>query len=137
MMSSSLTNTVNALRNKWEFDYTAKTLAEAAIKQRDFRLSRIVVWKEKNTKVMAEIKESGIEITESLAAQMSNYTSKGRGPQVTIREDLEQHLLECHSKIDEHQQAAAEYDGWVQVLSANPENRLKLTQADWLYFFGK
>ena len=59
------------------------------------------------------------------------------GPQIMVRADLRKKLAECHSKIQSHQQAADEYDGWVQVLGANPENRMKLTQADWLYFFGK
>ena len=59
------------------------------------------------------------------------------GPQVMVRGDLQKKLSECHTKSQSHQQAADEYDGWVQVLSANQEARLKLTQADWLYFFGK
>ena len=28
-------------------------------------------------------------------------------------------------------------DEAIEVLEANPDNRLKLTQGDWLYFFGK
>lgn len=87
---------------------------------------------------MAEVRESGMEISESVAAQISNYANSAmNGPQISVRADLQKKLAECHAKIQSHQQAADEYDGWIQVLSANAEQRLKLTQADWLYFFGR
>lgn len=128
-------------RDEWEFEYTASKLAEGAAKQKDFRLGRVTVWTEAKAKLMAEVKESGLEVTESVAALMgstyaNNIRGKG-GPTINVRADLQTKLQECHSKIQSHQQAADEYDGWVQVLTANPEARLKLTQADWLYFFGK
>lgn len=126
-------------RQEWEFEYTASKLADGARKQRDHRLSRIEAWKEAKDKVMAEVRESGIEISESAAADMKAYTNttQSYGPQVMVRTDLQQKLTECHNKIQQHTKAAAEYDGWVQVLEANAESRLKLTQNDWLYFFGK
>jgi histidinol-phosphate/aromatic aminotransferase/cobyric acid decarboxylase-like protein len=125
-------------RDEWEFEYTASTLAKGATDQRAFRLGRVEWWKEAKAKVMAEVRESGLEISESVAAQISNYaTTAMNGPQISVRADLQKKLAECHGKIQSHQQAADEYDGWVQVLSANAEARLKLTQADWLYFFGK
>lgn len=126
-------------RDEWEFEYTAAKLAEGAKSQREFRLGRVAWWTEAKAKVMAEVKDAGIEVTESVAASISNYatTTQMDGPQIRVRTDLQKKLVECHNKIQGHQQAASEYDGWVQVLSANPESRLKLTQADWLYFFGK
>lgn len=126
-------------RAQWEFEYTAARLAEGAAAQKEFRLGRVAWWTEAKAKVMAEVKDAGIEVTESVAASISNYatTTQMEGPQIRVRSDLQKKLVECHGKIQDHQQAAAEYDGWVQVLSANPEARLKLTQADWLYFFGK
>lgn len=127
-------------RGEWEFEYTASKLAEGAAAQKEFRLGRVAWWTDAKASVMAEVKDAGIEVTESVAASISNYatqTSQMDGPQIRVRTDLQRKLIECHSKIQGHQQAAAEYDGWMQVLSANPESRLKLTQADWLYFFGK
>lgn len=126
-------------RNEWEFEYTASVLAEGAAKQKAFRQSRVEWWTAQKDAVMREVRESGVEITESLASAIStlNYTSAGHGPQVTVRADLQKKLSECHTKIQQHTQAVAEYDGWYQVLMANPESRQKLTQADWLYFFGK
>lgn len=133
-------------RDEWEFEYTAAKLAEGAEAQRKFRLSRVEWWTEAKAKLMVEIRESGLEVNESVAAQagyISNSTvTRGlNAPTINVRHDLQQKLAECHSKIQAHQQAAAEYDGWVQVLSAtaadDPEKCQKLTQADWLYFFGK
>ena len=129
----------NGKRDEWEFTYTAIKLAEGAKAQREFRTSRVAWWTEAKAQLMAEIRESGLEVNESIAAQ-ANYLStatRAIAPTINVRQDLQQKLAECHSKIQSHQQAAAEYDGWVQVLEANPENRLALTQADWLYFFGK
>lgn len=125
-------------RDEWEFEYTASKLAEGAAAQKAFRLGRVEWWKAAKAKVMAEVKESGLEISESVAAQISNYSTNAvSGPQISVRADLQKKLAECHQKIQSHQQAADEYDGWIQVLAANAEQRLKLTQADWLYFFGK
>ena len=125
-------------RDEWEFEYTASKLAEGAAAQKAFRLGRVTWWTDAKAKVMAEVKDTGLEVTESVAAGISNYVNtQMAGPQIMVRADLQKKLAECHSKIQSHQQAADEYDGWVQVLGANPENRMKLTQADWLYFFGK
>lgn len=132
-------NIGNGKRDEWEFEYTASKLAEGAAAQKEFRLSRVAVWTAAKEKLMAEIKDGGVEITESVAAGMSNYTNSTQsfGPQVGINPAYQKKLAECHSKIQSHQQAASEYDGWVQVLNANSETRHKLTQSDWLYFFGK
>ena len=125
-------------RDEWEFEYTASKLAEGAQAQKEFRQSRVQWWTDTYNKVMAEIKEAGILVTESSAVGSSSYANtKAIAPSASIDERLQAKLTEAHTKIQQHQQAVAEYDGWIQVLSANPESRLKLTQADWLYFFGK
>lgn len=130
-------NVGNGKRDEWEFEYTAAKLADGALKQKEFRAGRIAWWTNAKQKLMTEVKESGIEVSESVGASLSNYTTAHQGPQVMVRADLQKKLTECHNKIQSHQQAHDEYDGWVQVLQANPESRLKLTQGDWLYFFGK
>ena len=71
------------------------------------------------------------------AKVMAEASTQMAWPQITVCADLQKKLAECHSKIQSHQQAAAEYDGWVQVLTANSEGRHKLMKSDWLYFFGK
>jgi L-ribulose-5-phosphate 3-epimerase UlaE len=124
-------------RVEWEFEYTASALADGAEKQKTFRQSRLEWWTEQKDALMREIRESGVEVTESVASALAAYTSVSIGPQVSIRPDLQKKLSECHSKIQHHANAIAEYDGWVQVLRANPESRQKLNQDDWLYFFGK
>jgi hypothetical protein len=126
-------------RGEWEFEYTARLLAVGANNQKKFRLSRVDAWTEAKDKVIQEIKDTGLEINESVAAAMTSYSNNTNAiaPTISINANFQRKLAECHQKIQTHTQAAAEYDGWVQVLNANPDSRLKLTQADWLYFFGK
>lgn len=129
-------------RDEWEFEYTASKLAEGAEAQKAHRLSRAAWWTDQKASLMAEVKESGLEVTESIAAQYGSTMPVGnlRGggaPQINVRHDLQMKLVECHTKIESHTGAAAEYDGWIQVLRANPETRQKLNHEDWLYFFGK
>jgi hypothetical protein len=124
------------LRHEWEFEYTASVLAEAATMQREFRKGRVEWWTTKQAEVMSKIRESGISVHESPGASYSNTTA-GYGPQVMIDSTLQQDLTECATKIKEHTAQMKAYDGWVQVLSANPDSRVKLHHDDWLVFFGK
>lgn len=123
------------LRDKWDFEFTASKLAEAATSKKSFHESRLEFWTKAKAKVMDEVKESGIEVSESEAG--SNYSKSGFAPQVMVRNDLQKRLTECHNKIQEHHNKINEYGGWIQVLTANAESRLKLNSDDYLYFFGK
>lgn len=127
---------VNTKSNRidWEFEYTASVLAKAAEDKKAYRQSRAEWWEEKQKEVIAEIKESGLEFNESLA--VSYASTAGRAPQLAVKAELQNKIKECHEKIHEHLSAVHEYDGWVQVLSANPDSRMKLKHGDWLFFFG-
>lgn len=133
-------------RHEWEFEYTANKLAAAAQAQRDFRASRVEAWEKKKEEVMKKIKDSGLTVHEDLASgmtgtvnAMSKYhtTSADYGPQVLVDPMMQRDLNEAHGKIKAHRELQKQYDGWLQVLEANPESRLKLTHDDWLFFFGK
>lgn len=131
---------MHANRSEWEFQYAARNLAKAATEQRDHRLSRLKVWEGKKAEVMAKVKESGLTIDESMAESLMNYQTTalgGRGAQIMVDSTLQRDLSECVQKINEHREAAKEYDAWVQVLEANPESRLPLKHDDWMFFFGK
>jgi hypothetical protein len=133
------------LRPKWEFEYTAKHLALAAIAQRDFRSARRLVWMNKREEVMAKIRETGLTIHEDVAAGMASnnvnamkYSTAGYGgPQVLVDATMQQDLNDCTAKIHEHTELQKQYAAWVQVLEANGEARLKLDHDDWMFFFGK
>ena len=123
-------------RKDWDFEYTTKVLADAAAIKRDYRHSRVEWWQEQYDKLMLEVKDCGLEVSESVANSYS--TSAGRGPKVMVRTDLQDKLSEAHERIRKHQEAEREYDGWVQVLDAqSPHDKLKLKHADWLFFFGR
>lgn len=124
-------------RNDWEFEYTASALARAAASQRDHRNERVSVWEGKKAEIMEKIKSSGLSVHEGVAASLSNYTSGNQDAQVMVDATLQRDLTECVQKIQTHRAMATQYDGWVQVLEANPESRLKLKHEDWMFFFGK
>lgn len=127
-------------RADWEFEYTASTLAGAAQAQRDHRLERVKVWEGKKAEVMAKIKDTGLTVHEGVAAGMTSYTASNSGfpgAMVMVDSTLQKDLNECVQKIQTHRAAATDYDGWLQVLDANREARLKLKHSDWMFFFGK
>lgn len=129
-------------RGNWEFEYSGADLYVAANKKEAFRRQRLVWWKDQKDKVMATIKESGLEVQESLALQYQSASNninpmRGGAAQIVVRNDLQDKLNECHSKIREHEAAAIEYNAWAQVFAANIEQKFALKQNDWLFFFGE
>lgn len=123
-------------RDQWEFEYTASKLVEGAKTKKESHEKRLAWWEGKKLETMQKVKDGGISIHDSVAAGYSN-TKGGFGPQIEIEGGLQRDLNECHIKLKEHEEKIRVYDGWIQVLSANPESRLKLTHDDWLFFFGK
>jgi len=130
-------------RDQWEFEYTANKLSEAAQAQKDYRDGRVKVWEEKKAEIMTKIKDSGLTVHESpgekLSTASNNYNTRAMGRGVTVMVDpmLQRDMDECMTKIEQHREASKSYDGWIQVLNANSEARLKLKHNDWMYFFGK
>jgi hypothetical protein len=124
-----------SLRDKWDFEFTASKLAEGAMAKKAHHESRQKYWEDANQKVMAKIKESGLEVTHQEISPSGSNVRKF-GPKVVVRDDLEEDLTEAHEKIREHANKVREYEGWIQVLNGNPESRLKLNADDYLYFFG-
>lgn len=122
------------LRDKWEFEFAASKLCDAAKAKMNHHSERLKFWEDAKAKVMAEVKESGIEVSESQAG--SSYSNANRIPEVMVRNDLQKGLTECHQKIQEHNKMVREYEGWVRVFLANPDLRHKLHADDYLYFFG-
>ena len=127
------------LRKDWGFDYTAHKLAEAAEAKVAFHRERLGWWKDKRTAVMSTIRSEGLEIDEKIALEYRSPKSRDwkRGSQVMVRNDLQKDLDECSEKLAHHTMQLQQYDGWQQVLVANPEARLKLDIEDWLFFFGR
>lgn len=129
------------LREQWKFNYKVCDILEAANYKVDWHKGRHDWWVAKKKEVLDKIRQEGLEIDESVAAdQFSSYkiSNTGRQTQVLIRDDLMRDLNECSSKTEEHKNKIASYEAWVAVLSAQPENNmLELDQSDWLYFFNR
>lgn len=126
-------------RDEWAFPYTADKLLEAAQAKKTFHESRLEWWEGKRKEVETTIRAEGIEIDESVAANLSSYSNStvGRGAQVSIRTDLVRDLQECVGKTAEHRQKIKDYDAWTQVLASQGQSTFDLHQDDWLFFFGK
>lgn len=122
-------------RSEWRFEYTASKLADAAKAKKTAHEGRKKWWEDKKAEVMTRVRESGIEVRDSVAAVYSN-TKGGFGPQIEVDAGMQRDLTECQGKILEHDRLVRDYEGWVQVLSANQEARLSLDHEDYLFFFG-
>lgn len=127
-------------RTEWSFEYTAAKLAEAAKTKKTHHEERLAWWEEKQKNVIEAVKANGLEVTESLAMEYATRTAfsgAGRGAQLTVKNDYQTKLNECHQKIVGHGEKVKEYDGWLQMLEANAEQWVKLNIEDWLFFFGR
>lgn len=127
------------LRQDWGFEYIATKLADAADHKKAFHQERLDWWKAKRQEVMTTIRSEGLEIDEKIALEYRNPKQRdwNQGSQVMVRNDLQRDLSECLEKLGHHTQQFQQYDGWQQVLAANPEARVKLDIDDWLFFFGR
>lgn len=121
-------------RNEWTFNYTTKQLEQATLQKVEFHSNKVNWWKSKQQETMQKVRDSGIEIKESLA---EGYSNRAFRPQIQVEASLDRDLVETHTKINEHQDKLREYQGWLQVFQANPDQTLPLSHNDYLYFFGK
>lgn len=126
-------------RQEWQFDHTASRLAEAAAGKCAYHRECPQLWRGKRDEVMATIRAEGLEIDEKIVLGFQNPKSRDwhHGAEVMIRNDLQKDLAECHEKLRHHTEKLAQYDGWQQLLEANPETRQALDIEDWLFFFGR
>lgn len=126
------------MRDKWEFPSTAAKLAEAADIKVQHHKKREDWWLTKKAETMANIKEQGLEVDESLLEDESaKHSSYGRRPTIEVRADLIRDLSETLTKIREHHGKALEYAGWHEVFASQGERALSLHHDDWLYFFSQ
>lgn len=124
------------IRDEWKFEYTASTLALAAAKKKSIHEGKKAWWEAKKAEVMARVRESGIEVRDSVASSYSN-TKGGFGPQIEVDSGMQRDLTECQQKILEHDRLVRDYDGWEKTLAAHPESRLSLDHDDYLFFFSE
>ena len=125
-------------RNKWQFEYTAHKLAEAAVERKAHHESRLDWWKRQKAELLEQIKAEGLEVNESVANRFEGITDmSSRSPQIMVRTEFQEKMRECHNRIHVHQELIFEYSSWIAMLSANPEQRVLLDIQDFTFFFGK
>lgn len=121
-----------AVTKEWRFSYIAEKVAEGAATKLKIVMEKIAWWEIQKAELLKTAAGS-IVVEESLA---SNYTSAGRGPQVTVDYGLQTKLSECHNRLVALNLLRKQYDAWVQVLTANKTQTLQLDHEDWMFFFG-
>lgn len=123
-------------RDEWKFEFNAETLSSAAKDKAEIHNQKRNWWEQKKAEVMQKIKDSGIEVQDSVAASYSN-TKGSFGPQIKIDAGLQRDLTECQDKIMQHHNKNISYAGWFLIMSkASPDDVFDLDYEDWLYFFG-
>ena len=127
------------LRDNWKFEYASVDLARAATAKIAFHDEQLAFWKAKREEVVATIRSEGIEVDEKIALTYHNPKARDwdRGGEILVRNDLRKELAECFQKLAYHTELRDTYDGWKQVLEANPNQRQALDISDWLFFFGR
>jgi hypothetical protein len=127
------------LKSEWKFEYTGSKLADAARAKIAYHDERIASWSKRREEIVATIRAEGIEVDEKIALAYRSPKARDwdHGGDVMIRNDLRRDLIECFKKLAYHTELRDTFDGWRQVLEANPEHRLSLQIDDWLFFFGK
>ena len=127
------------LRTTWKFPYPAARLAEAAQARHAYHDERLAWWTAKRAQVMETIRAEGLEIDERLVLAHPNPKARDwdRGAKVMVRNDLQEDLDECLTKLRHHTEKRRDYDGWMQALQANAGAPLELDIEDWLFFFGR
>jgi len=123
-------------RDEWKFEYTATRLAEAADAKIAHHSERLAFWKGKRDEVLATIRAEGLEIDEKIVVGYQSPKSRDweRANRVSVRDDLRQKLDEVLEKLRHHTEQLTQYEGWSQMLRANPEQRVGLDIDDWLFF---
>jgi hypothetical protein len=124
-------------RDEWKFEYTAARLAEAADAKIAHHAERLAFWKGKRDEVLVTIRAEGLEIDEKIVVGYQSPKSRDweRANRVSVRDDLRQKLDEVLDKLRHHTEQLTQYEGWSQMLHANPEQRVGLDIDDWLFFF--
>ena len=104
----------------------------------DWHRERLAFWGARREETLATIRSEGLEIDEKIVIGVHTPKARDweRANRVTVRDDLRMQLDEVLHKLKEHTERLVAYDGWRQMLAANPGARLSLDIADWLYFFG-
>lgn len=124
-------------RQHWKFIYPCAEILDGAAKKLAYHTQRWHWWTMKKDEILATIKEKGIVIDESAAANNSIHSfsnSTYAQPHAHIDEKLQKHLQESLSKIAEHRGKVMDYYSWTKVLQKQV-GTVELHYDDWLHFF--
>jgi len=121
-------------RTEWEFEYTAESLLEASEAQFDKREARINYWREGRDKVLGQLKDEGLSVTNWNDEGFSKMSMEPR-IDVQFDEKLMSRLRECEKYLGKALDEKKEFVMWIQVFSDSPSSKaLQLHAQDVAYF---
>lgn len=105
-------------RDDWVFDYPVSELLAGAKTKQEIHQAKLTWWTEKQTEVMQNLRATGIDIKDSVAAGYS-ATMGMFGPQVVVDPGLQRDLIECREKMRHHTELIENYKskviGWCSL----------------------
>lgn len=116
------------MREDWEFQFTAKEVAEAAEKVSSYHRGRQQHWDERARNLATEIRETGVELKEITVTGGSRFEAH-------VNNSLGNQLSEAKSKADSHKMTADKYADWGFALrTLAPSQTLSLDVTDVTFF---
>lgn len=124
-------------RDDWVFDYPVLELLAAAKTKQEIHQAKLKWWTEKQAEVMQNLRESGIDIKDSVAAGYAATKGIFR-PQVVVDPGLQRDLIECREKMRHHTELIENYKSWIQIFQDTKlVHTLSVDHDDWQFFFGR
>lgn len=124
-------------RNQWTFPYPVGALLGAARAKLKHHEGRVKWWQDKLKKAIKRV-PGGLRIHQNIAASYGQGKTQGARINLQIDTETQSQLDECQNKIVQHLRQVADYQGWVQVLAAQPKQmQLQVNHDDYLFFFGQ
>ena len=114
-------------RHYWVVDLPASVVREAAEKKWAYHTGRTEWWKVKLDEAEAALKELGIDFR-------SNAISGGYRTDVVIDPERQRRVNECREKVQSHNAAALEYEGFGRFLAMAEPGSVSLRPEDVVFF---
>lgn len=114
-------------RTSWRFAYSGEQVAAGAQRKAEHHRAREEWWRGEKAEAETKMRAATVELAEL-------PVTGGTRVEIKIDPALTARYNECTGKMQQHKQAAEEFERWASVLQANPLDRLQL-DADDIHFF--
>jgi hypothetical protein len=114
-------------RHEHLFQFTGKSISEAATAENEYHAGRVAYWKAEQEKAIVAAKAAGFEVKEY-------DVTGGKQVNVVVNPEVTNRLSVCASKISEHRKAADTFQIEAATYGTQPERSYELQPDDVIYF---